>query len=52
MDGLYYSRVWDLDGNEENGKEFGLLVLDGCQLCCYSTAPEAQCDQIKVPTDE
>ena len=20
MDGLYYSRVWDLDGNEENGK--------------------------------
>ena len=39
MDDLYYSRVWDLDGNEENGKEFGLLVLDGCQLCCYSTAP-------------
>ena len=40
MDDIYYSRVWDLDNNEENGKELGVLFLNGCLLCCYSSDPE------------
>ena len=46
MEGLGYSKAFEIDGDQSNGPELGLIVLNGCQLVCLSEAPEEQCDDI------
>ncbi len=41
MKGLHYSMTFDTDGDHSNGDELGILVLNGCELCCLSEAPES-----------